>query len=87
LSPAINNRLTQYAENLAGEYQNGVRIIELVLTMSVMHQIPAKCYDYNIDCIFYTLLVSIVFDTVSREKGLQRSQEIGMLSKLIKTSN
>lgn len=85
MSPAINNRLTQYAENLAGEYQNGVRIIELVLTMCYASD---TCKMLWLQYRLYVLYIAFkhVFDTVSREKGLQRSQEIGMLNK-IKTSN
>jgi len=49
LADAINNRLTQYAGHLTGEYQNGFRNSKATTdNIYIMYQILKKCYEYLI---------------------------------------
>jgi hypothetical protein len=49
-----------------------------------MRQILEKCYEYNIELYFLYIDFTRVFDTVNRQKVIQKLQEIGSPNKLIR---
>jgi sorting nexin-29 len=72
---AINNRLTQCAEDLIEEYQNGFRNNRAATdNIYVMCQILEKCCECNIGLYFLYIDVKRAFDTVNRRlyKGYRR---------------
>jgi hypothetical protein len=49
LADAINNKLTQYAGHLTGEYQNRFRNNKATTdNIYITYQILKQCYEYNI---------------------------------------
>jgi hypothetical protein len=84
----INDRLTHYADNLLGDYQNWSTAGRGTTdNIQIMRQAFQKCYEYEIELHNLFIDFQQAFDTVSRNKMLNRFKEMGIPMKIIRLIN